>query len=240
MSATSPAAPARLTNNPPPYLVLSCKCAIPLDKTICSDTAKDTNIDSLSNSKKSPLKENAAANFSDPTKIWEMEIRHQLKRRGFLVEDCFHDSDNTHAFLLTIAKKRYQMLDAERENKGFFALSGADRFRLAQDSMSILKRLVTINFGIISTSDGYLGRNKHKLNCHWNIWIAHDATEFKKVRMASASSIKDYFGNKIAMYFAFLKYYTNCLFLLAIFGALVFAHEVTRRSFVGSVCIPYV
>lgn len=186
-----------IQENLPPYLVLSCKCNLPKDTT--NPETKET-------------------------EIWEAEISLQLKKRGFLVEEVIH-GNGMHSFLLSIEKRRLQILDSERSQIGFATLAHRDRFKLAQDSLYILNRLINKNFGISELTEGYLGRHKNQLKSQWSAWISHEANVMSTVT-TDVRTIRDYFGCKNAMYFAFLDYYTWCLLFLAILGGLVFTNEV--------------
>ena len=187
------------SRNATPYIVLSCNLKLPIF---------------------------ASEEKGDPTTIWEGEIQNQLERRGFHIEERIHKPDGLHYFLLSMSRKRIQILDARRNQKSFAALSDIDRFQLAQDSLDILRRVVNSNFGISTLNDGYLGKNKQALKCQWSAWIAHDASESSRVRLRDTRTIRDYFGLKSAMYFCFLSYYSQCLLFLAVFGCLVFLNEV--------------
>lgn len=202
-----------------PYIVLTCKCRIPdVQLDVDNKTQSDVIIDDDLEDK------------STPVEIWAEEIRHQLHRRGFHVEASFSDKDHTHGFLLSIDCKRFQMLDACRDNKGYENLSTPERFRLAQDSFDILYRLISINFGFNYTKNPFLSKHKDSLRCSWYTWLAHDSEELKANTLETPSRIRDYYGNKIAIYFAFLNYYTRCLVLLGVVGLLVFFHEVTESG----------
>ena len=215
------------THQNKPFIVLSCK------ENQLSRTHDQIKI--MAN-KKDPNEPSVTYNFYEEDKsdrkksvieLWVRELSKQFRMRGFKMEKSIHN-DGSHIFLLSILPKRYQLLDLNRNSYGISFLTPPERFRLAQDSLEILNRLISIDMGLTvqvassSTSD----KTFKNVTFKWVAWIAHDFDELKKVQPSNPNSIRDYYGNKIAIYFAFLKYYSNCLILFAIFGSLVFCHQV--------------
>ena len=49
-----------------------------------------------------------------------------------------------------------------------------------------------------------------------NTYTVHDNDTLRTITLNSPISIRDYYGNKVAMYFAFLQYYTYSLLFLSI------------------------
>ena len=166
----------RISTHPPPYLVLKTQYDILKLKSEGNILFK------ICFSKPNP-NPNTDGKKIESISTWVDEIKLQLLRRGFYVESSVHDPDGTHAFLLSITSKRYQILDANRYAKGFQNLTFAERFRLAQDSMEILERLTSMNFGLHFSSNMFLSKNSHILFCKWKFWIAHDKEELSRNRM---------------------------------------------------------
>ena len=170
---------------------------------------------------------------SDLLSKWVNHIKIQLYRRGFHVATVFHEGD-THCFLVSLVRKRFQLQDALGENKGlsYIMEDGTYRYRLAQDALDIIKRCVDVNFELKSSKE--LSVYEQKWKRPWDIWIAHDHEEYNKYPMDTPTRVKNYYGPKIGIYCCFVNYYTLSLGLLSIIGILVFYEQILYSDRVGS------
>ena len=168
------------------------------------------------------------------TEKWTNEIKLQLFLRGFHVEAVHHDGVS-HSFLLQLIKKRYQLQDAVTDNKGLTQIQedSSYRYKLAQDSLDIIRRCTDANFHFNLHPE--LAAFDKKLKTNWDIWITHDRALHAQVPLDSPTRIKNYYGAKIGIYFAFLNYYSLSLGLLGVVGAIIcYEHIINTKDFVAA------
>ena len=135
-----------------PCIILKCNCKVPEVSLTAHDKGLDViSADAVRVDRHEMLSKKKETNVID---VWSEEIRLQLERRGFVVNEAYHDG-NLHGFLLTISRKRYQDLDMRYKNTHGNAadLDHLDatktqsyRLRLAQYALDILKRVTDTNF----------------------------------------------------------------------------------------------
>ena len=212
-----------------PCIVLKCNCKVPDVPISAHDHGKDIiSSDAVRIDRDTTLGKKKLGSVID---VWSEEIRLQLERRGFEVQEAYHNN-NTHAFLLSISRKRFQDLDV-RYKASHYDTADVEhldpiknqpyRLKLAQYALDILQRVTDSNFEF-HLKESKLQKHYEKLKTDWDFWIAHDHELLKTNKLESPTSIRDYYGNKAAMYFAFLQYYTFCMLFLSVFATLVFLH----------------
>ena len=85
---------------------------------------------------------------------------------------CDHETD-VHSFLLTITEPRFRNLDAKIECRRDHSIATDKhyRFRLSQECLNIVQRLVDANFDFHSHEK--LNGHHKKLKMNWEVWVAH-------------------------------------------------------------------
>lgn len=162
------------------------------------------------------------------------ELKRLLRRRGFLVENHVVYSSLHSCFqcVLSLSEKLYIKLLVEM-----------DLPLVRYKECKPLDRLL-LNNGI----ESLLRRHQQALSVV-DVWIAHDKRTYEALLSQQTTSpswgdsirflfqhrskvneIFHYFGPQVAVYFAWLDHYTENLYLPAIAGALVFAHQWSTMS----------
>jgi hypothetical protein len=140
---------------------------------------------------------------------------YELKKRGFVPKYSFQKGcESTITLVMVISPKLFMKLVIESNYP--IKTQGAS-------SLYHVTRVYAMSLAII---------NRMKLKSK-SCFVVHDTDALKELHKGlQLNPVNDYFGSSIALYFGWLQFYTNYLYIPAIAGILLFCHQY----YTGKVC----
>jgi hypothetical protein len=130
---------------------------------------------------------------------------------------------------------RHYDISKEQDDPGSSVFRQVDRIRLVDSIVARHLNLPSMKHKKM-LKDQFSLHDQNDLDLLNDTWT--NKLSFKSTLDQPLGRIRDYFGEKVAMYFAWLQFYTNCLIPIALLGIIVFVIKDTPFLEKAEICSP--
>jgi hypothetical protein len=163
------------------------------------------------------------------------DITFQLKQRGFMPQYLLPHNSNSKesSYIVTITPMLFVKLAIE---------SGFGSREAAEASDANIQRISALAIDVLFRMKTDFEKEQKSVPFE-NCWIIHDEQKLAMITDDKSSqelfnNLNTYFGSKIALYFAWLSFYTHYLVVPAIVGTLLFSYQ-TYTGLVDTIWSPF-